>query len=293
VREITVKTLAAEWTLDMEGVITDTLDRGSFESCATGQCHPSMWVDEKAQTWNGMPLWLLVGRIDDDDKHSDNAFNEALAEKGYTVEVIGKDGYSVMFEIARLVGNSNIMVANQVNGNPLNDADFPLRLVGSDLGKKEAVGGIETIVLHLDESANAPTETTEPTAAPAPAGPVTLPEGKALMANGMVETETAWSMEELKAMEMVKLSVEHPKKGQQNVEGVRIHSLLELAAVKPDAKSVTFTAADGFTATADLQALRDCADCLVTFDDSGALRLAMPGMESSLWVKDLIAITVH
>ena len=45
-------------------------------------------------------------------------------------------------------------------------------------------------------------------------------------------------------------------------------------------------------AEADLAAVLACADCLVAFADDGTLVLAMPGMESSLWVKDLVKIEV-
>lgn len=292
VRKITIKQLAQEWDLELDGGIADNLDRGSFESCSTGKCHMSEWSDEKAQVWSGTPLWLIAGRMDDEIKHGDDSFNTGLAETGYTVEVVGKDGYSVTFDIARLVENNDIIVANQVNGNPLTDADFPLRLVGSDVSKKEAVGGIEKIILHFDQPPAAqPTATTAPTAESA--GPVVLPEGKALMITGLVDATPAWSIDELRGMEVVQLTVEHPKKGKQDVEGVRLNALLDLAGVKSDAKQVTFTAADGFTASADLQAVRDCADCLVAFNETGALKLVMPGMESSFWVKDVIALTVQ
>lgn len=292
VRNITIKQLAQEWDLVLEGGIEDSLDRGSFESCSTGQCHPAVWQDEKAQVWSGTPLWLVVGHMDDEIKHGDNSFNYELAENGYSVEVIGRDGYSTVFDIARLVGNNDIILAHQVNDNPLTEENFPLRLVGADVQKKEAVGGIEKIILHLDEQPT-PVPTEAPTQAPVSTGPVVLPEDKAFMSAGLVESELAWSLDELRALEPVQLTVEHPKKGQQDVEGVRINTLLDLVKVQPEGKQVTFTAADGFTATVDLQAVRDCNDCLVAFDESGTLKLVMPGMESSFWVKDVIALTVQ
>jgi DMSO/TMAO reductase YedYZ molybdopterin-dependent catalytic subunit len=292
VRKIELKQLAEEWTLALDGGIQDTLDRGSFDSCSTNKCHQATWTDGKAQIWSGTPLWLLIGRMDDDVKHGDDALNKALVEKGYVVEVVGKDGYSVKFDVARLIGNNNIILANQVNGNPLTDADFPLRLVGSDVQKKEGVGAIEKIILHLGEQpAVEPTAT--PTSAPASAGPATLPEGKALLISGLVEKEQAWSMDELKKLEVVKLTVEHPKKGKQDVEGVRLSTLLELVKVKTDAKTVVFTASDGFTASADLKDIQSCKDCLVAFNESGNLKLAMPGLASGLWVKDIIVITIQ
>jgi DMSO/TMAO reductase YedYZ molybdopterin-dependent catalytic subunit len=292
VRNITVKQLAREWNLALEGGIKDSIDRGSFESCSTAKCHPGTWKDEKAQTWSGTPLWIIAGRMDDAIKHGDNSFNKELAEKGYSVEVIGKDGYSVTFDIARLKGNANILLAHQVNGNPLPDADFPLRLVGSDVQKKEGVGGVQKIIIHFDQKPT-PAPSATPTSVPVSSGPVKLPEGKAFMVNGLVEKQQAWTLDELKKLEIVKLTVEHPKSGPQAVEGVRINALLDLVKLKAEAKMVTFTAADGFTATSDVPALRACKDCLVAFNESGGLKLAMPGMGSGLWVKSIIAISIQ
>lgn len=292
VRKVKAKPLAQEWNLAMEGGITLDLDRGSFESCSTDKCHQAAWEDGKAQTWSGTPLYYLVGMMDDEIKHGDNSFNKDLAEANYTVEVIGKDGFSATFEVARLIGNNDIIVANQVNGNQLTDADFPLRLVGADIQKKEGVGGIEKIILHLDETA-APAPTATPEPAPVEVEPVALPEGKAFIITGLAENAQAWSLDELKKMEVVQLSVEHPKKGKQDVEGVRINALLDLAVVKADAKQIVFIAADGFTAAADLATVRACSDCLVAFNESGGLKLAMPGMDSGMWVKDVYAITIQ
>jgi DMSO/TMAO reductase YedYZ molybdopterin-dependent catalytic subunit len=292
VRKITVKQLAVEWNLALEGGIVDTVDRGSFESCSTSKCHQAAWTDETGQAYTGTPLWLFAGRSDDDIKHGTGSFNLDLYEKGYTVEVVGKDGYSATFDIARLIANKDIILANHVNDNPLTGEDFPLILVGPDVTKKEAVGGIEKIILHFGETAPAETQApAETTAAAEPAAPAELPEGKALMINGLVDSSLAWSIDELQAMEDVKLTVEHPKKGSQDVEGVRLSDLFKLAGVKAAAKNIMFTAGDGFTATSDLKTIIDCKDCLVVFDDPETLRLAMPGLDSGLWVKEIIAIT--
>ncbi|MHC1783073.1 MAG: molybdopterin-dependent oxidoreductase [Anaerolineaceae bacterium] len=294
VRKITVKQLAMEWNLALEGGIVDTVDRGSFESCSTSKCHQAAWTDETGQAYTGTPLWLFAGRSDDDIKHGTGSFNLDLYEKSYTVEVVGKDGYSAIFDIARLIANKDIILANHVNDNPLTDEDFPLILVGPDVAKKEAVGGIEKIILHFGETA--PAETPEPAETPAAAEPAEtaeLPEGKALMINGQVDSPLTWSMDELKALEVVKMTVEHPKKGSQNVEGVRLLELLKLAGGKVDAKNILFTAGDGFTVTSDLKTILDCKDCLVVFDDPETLRLAMPGLDSGLWVKEIIAITIQ
>jgi hypothetical protein len=149
VDKVTVKPLTQEWTLHLEGKLIEEMDRGTFESGSAPGCHGQSFTDTKAQVWSGVPLWLLVGRVDDDIKHDGPAFNDAMAASGYTVEVISSDGTSVTFDSKRVARNDNIIVANSVNGNPLNDADFPLRLVGSDLKENEGLGKIVSIIIHF------------------------------------------------------------------------------------------------------------------------------------------------
>jgi DMSO/TMAO reductase YedYZ molybdopterin-dependent catalytic subunit len=284
VRKVTLKPMAADWTLDLQGAIQDTVDRGSFESCSASGCHGASWTDTKAQEWTGTPLWIMVGRVDDEFKHGSDVqpYNRALADAGYTVEVVAADGYSVTFDSKRIKEDNTIIVANKVNGNMLAEGDSPLRLVGPGLTGKESIGAIVKIILHFKETAAVPAATQ----AVAPAGQA------ALTLTGLVNAEQSWSRDMLEALGKVKLQLEHPKKGMQEYEGVRLNDLFTLAGLKAGAAKVVFTAADGFTAEADLPALQACADCLVAFDDDGSLKLAMPGMESNLWVKTLVKIEV-
>ena len=67
VETMSIKPLVEDWVLTLEGAITDTIDRGSYESCSTGSCHPATWTDDSAQTWAGTPLYILVGRVDDEN----------------------------------------------------------------------------------------------------------------------------------------------------------------------------------------------------------------------------------
>jgi molybdate/tungstate transport system substrate-binding protein len=111
----------------------------------------------------------------------------------------------------------------------------------------------------------------------------------ALSVTGAVENELALSMADLEALGVEELAVEHPKKGAQTYEGVRLSKVLD--AAKPTGETLTFTAADGYTIDLPLADAQACADCLVAFAE-GSLRLAMPGMEGAIWVKDLVTIEV-
>lgn len=285
VRKISVKPMVQEWTLRLEGKLTEDMDRGTFESGANEKCHKAVFTDEKAQEWQGIPLWLLVGRVDDDVKHDDGAYNDDLADKGYTVEVVASDGYSVTFDSARVKRNDQLMVAFLVNGNPLTEKDFPLKLVGSDVQKKEGVGAIAKIIVHFEQEAVVPTATTAPTQPPAATG-------SALAIVGKVGTEQSWSLDQLRGMDVVTLKVTHPKKGEQEVTGVRMNALLDLVAPAADATTLVITADDGFTAEVALADVRACADCLIAFNESNGLKSVMPGMESSFWVKGVVKLEI-
>ncbi|HWQ45331.1 MAG TPA: hypothetical protein VN376_00610, partial [Longilinea sp.] len=128
-----IRPLAADWTLHLEGAITDDVDRGTFESAANPGCHQGEYTDDMAQTWVGIPLYYLVGRVDDDIRHEGDSFNDDILAAGYTVELVAADGYSITLDGATVAYNDNLILAYLVNDNPLNSEDFPLRLVGSDV----------------------------------------------------------------------------------------------------------------------------------------------------------------
>jgi len=289
VNSLTIKPLAADWTIDLEGAIADTVDRGSFESCSGDTCHGSTWTDNKAQEWSGTPLYLFAGRVDDENKHSTGAYNAALAKAGYTIELVAADGYSVTLDSTKIDGRKDILLAYQVNGNNLSEKDFPLRLVGADLEGGEMIGGVVKIILHLDGAAAAAQPTVESTVE---ATAVTLTGDEALVLTGCVDTVQKWTLDDLKALDVVNLTVTHPKKGEQQVEGVRLNALLDLAGVKSGAAKLVITAVDGYSTTVDLAAVRACPDCLVAFNESGSLKTVMPGMDSGFWVKDVVSLEV-
>jgi len=126
--------------------------------------------------------------------------------------------------------------------------------------------------------------TVAPTPAPAPAAAVTGD----LVISGAVEKPSGLKEADLRGMEVVKITAEHPKKGSEDYEGVRLGALLALAKPAANTTKIIFTAADGFSAEAELAEVQGCADCLVAFTNTpGKLKLVMPALPSNLWVKDV------
>ena len=141
------------WTVTLKGALTETVDQSYFEEGIT-HGHTATYTDENGGEWKGMPLWYLVGLVDDDLKHGSGAFNEALAEKGYSIKITAGDGYSINFEGASVAKNNNIIIANTLNGTPLpetigekNKPCWPLQLVGSDVNSGQKIGSVATIEL--------------------------------------------------------------------------------------------------------------------------------------------------
>jgi len=293
VNRIEIKPLGKEWNLQLTGVITDVVDRNSFQSCAASGCHMGTWVDDKAQTWAGVPLWYLVGRTDDSVKHDGPAFSQAMADTGYSIQIIASDGYSVTLESPQVSRNNQIILAYQVNENPLPDKYFPLRLVGDELQNNQRVGQVAEIKMIFDAvlATQVAQKTSAPTSTPTPSSQATQGD---LIITGQVNEELILNDADLRQMEVVQVTAEHPKKGQETYQGVRLNDLFKLAGVKPAAKILVFSAEDGYTSEVDMGAVQACADCLLAFTDTpGKFKLVMPGMESSFWVKDVILIEVR
>jgi len=117
------------------------------------------------------------------------------------------------------------------------------------------------------------------------------PAGKtALALTGEVENELSLTRADLEGMEVIELTTEHPKKGEQTYTGVLLNMLLEQA--KPgDDTTLSFIASDAYTIDLSINDAKACTDCMITFDGD-ILRMVMPGMESSFWVKDVVAIEI-
>ena len=145
VEKIEIVPAPKEWTLHLKGVMEEDIDRGTFESGASVSCHGKKWVDSKGREWEGVPLWLLLGRIDDENQHSDGAFNDELVQKGYQIKIIASDGYSRTFPVSAIARKNNILVAYKLNGQCLPEKYWPLRIVGEGLEGEDKVGKVTEI----------------------------------------------------------------------------------------------------------------------------------------------------
>jgi hypothetical protein len=132
------------WSLCLTGKDTYIMGQKEFETGA--ECHLATWTDG-ATVWTGIPLWRLVGYVDDDVQHGEGAFNDKYSAAGYDVKISASDGYSKTFASATVARNDNIIVANTMNNTELPSKYYPLRLVGPSLTSGQKVGMITEIQL--------------------------------------------------------------------------------------------------------------------------------------------------
>jgi DMSO/TMAO reductase YedYZ molybdopterin-dependent catalytic subunit len=230
--------------------------------------------------------------MDDDISHEGPAYNRDLAEVGYLIELIASDGFTTTIDSQTAFYNRKILVAYLVDDSALPDKYFPLRLVGEDLEKSQRVGALAEIRLLLDEDVIVATEEPagETVVAEPPAAP---PAGTAIWITGQVASALALNDTGVRALEVVHITAEHPKKGEVDYEGVYLNTLLALANPIEGAVTIQLEAADGYSASLDLAAVQACSDCLLALTESeGIYQLVMPGFESSAWIKEIVKIEV-
>jgi len=132
--------VVADWELELSGMTSSTLAAADFANEAAA--NPASWVDGSGNNWSGVALWRLVGKVDDGDPAT---FNDDFASRNYSITVIASDGFSRSFDSTLIARNDSIIIANQLNGQPLPENRYPLRLVGTGLSSGQMVSKVVRI----------------------------------------------------------------------------------------------------------------------------------------------------
>jgi len=147
--EVSVTKASAAWKVQLEGAVPGEIDRASYVNCASPGCHGSGWVDDDGRRWEGVPLYLVAGMVDDRKRHDAGAYDARLAKQGYDIQIETNGGEVVTIDSRDIAGDDSIVLSSKVDGGELPDEYFPLRLVGPGLSAAQMPGGIARIVVRV------------------------------------------------------------------------------------------------------------------------------------------------
>ena len=142
--KIEVISVQQAWTLSLQGAINEDMDKATFESGAAPGCHGKTWTDAQGHVWTGIPLWYLVGWVDNGTTMD---YSDALADQGYEVHIANSNGDIVMYTSQFVKRNDNLIVAYEIDGQPLPTTEWPLALVGSGVDSQHQISMITKIKL--------------------------------------------------------------------------------------------------------------------------------------------------
>ena len=168
----------ADWALNLSGYLTTSIPKKEFEQgLACGERahgHAITYTDDDGHVWRGMPLYMLVGFVDDACQHDENlvdnmAYNVTLAKNdAYTVILANADGDTVSFTSREIMRNRDYLVVNQADNHTfsVDSGIWPLALRGKAVPKEKAIDGITTLTLVYDAASSGSAK--PPDAMPAP-----------------------------------------------------------------------------------------------------------------------------
>ncbi len=148
---ITVVPPPSDWHITLIGAQTRQVNRSQFE-IYLAQYEEVAWEDE-GNIWTGLPLWYLVGIVDDVESDGSYTFNDDLAQRGYTIKLTAGDGWVTELKSYDIAYDSGYLVVDKLNGEPLpqytpkGKPSWPLHLRGENVVCPNNIGNISTIEL--------------------------------------------------------------------------------------------------------------------------------------------------
>ena len=148
-----------DWTIELNGVRTDSVSAAGFEEAKVHGAHyQRVSFERKGELteYRAMPFWYIVAMVDGKDAEHPWLFDEESWNEGYDVTLTAADGYAVTFSTAD-VPSEALYIADEKNGEfclPRIVGDIPGNLQVKDLAAIElslnAQSAAEQVSLELD-----------------------------------------------------------------------------------------------------------------------------------------------
>ena len=138
--------VAAKWSVSVKGPKkTFQLSYTQFKNWAASTSYGETTVKVGGHKYSGLPLYIVVGRVDDGNSV---AFNTRLARKGYKIQLRSSSRTVVLSSKCIARRSLKIILAWKKDGKELSGKSAPLWLVGSPLAGSQRIAGIKSITLR-------------------------------------------------------------------------------------------------------------------------------------------------
>jgi len=116
-----------DYTLLLTGAVDRVFERGALEAGIGCPCHTAtISATRKGEThsYTGIPLWRLVGWVDDSVfpaaelgiHYNDEDFSDAAASQAYTITLVAADGYTQTVTSDLIARDDRFIVAFKADG---------------------------------------------------------------------------------------------------------------------------------------------------------------------------------
>ncbi len=138
--------MAPEWTVAVKGPKRSfSLTQSQFRTWTAKGSYGERTVTVAGHTYTGLPLYIVVGTVDDGKKLT---FNARLARKGYKIDVRNSTRKATIGSKSLAGRTKKIILAWKKDGTLLTGDDSPLWLVGGPIVKAKRISGITSITLR-------------------------------------------------------------------------------------------------------------------------------------------------
>jgi hypothetical protein len=126
-----------EWEVELSGTLSEEFSKTDYEILEG--YYQASYTNNTGATWIGVPLWRIIGRIDDGTPRGEAAFNESKSNSGYEVWITAGDDYSKNITSSLISKNDKIILASQMNSAELPEKNRPVWVVGEGLKTSQMV----------------------------------------------------------------------------------------------------------------------------------------------------------
>jgi hypothetical protein len=126
-----------EWEVELSATLSEEFSKTDFEILEG--YYPSSYTNSTGAVFTGVPLWRILGRIDDSTPRGVAAFNETKSKSGYEVWITAGDDYSKNITSSLISKNDKIILASQLNSAELPEKNRPVWVVGEGLKTSQMV----------------------------------------------------------------------------------------------------------------------------------------------------------